>query len=747
MRVRASLVAGAAALTALTPLLTTSASASAPSADQPSTIGTVGPIFAENAAAKDPTTACKPGTDPLSGRPQTICSPAAASVMVLPNGKILYWDALEGMEDVKYNVVAEYGASAQNDQSRLMDLASRSWSVPTPYDSGTNATGADDQGAYLPGVPHDNSNVRNDGDLFCSDQVFLADGTVLDAGGTFYYQEPAGVQDPTAPGRSFGVTELQGLKNTRLYDTKNNTFRQSGRMNFGRWYPSLVTLPDGKVFVASGVTKLLKPVYPDRPADSGTNVEQTETYNPAAGVWTVNGTGGQQANDKAARSLPLFPRLHLLPDGKVYYDVGGQTFNPFGQSYDEALWNQAAAYDPKTQSWQTLTGPTMGVPVSSELPGSPAVPTGFRGSAFSQMLPLVPDTTGNYPRASFLSAGGVLGVSPGSYVGSSSSTINTVDTTKGDSFTSEATGSLHSPRWYGNGVSLPTGQVVVTSGADRDEVINPGSGVANRTIEIFDPATKTWTVGPSQEHQRTYHNTGVLLPDGSVLIGGHAPIATGYAAPTDVAHDTLGLSSYRRDPSFQIYQPAYFAKGERPVITSAPATLQPGSSVPVATTQSDKVTKVVLVRNTAITHLVDGDQRTVQLPFTRQADGTLKVDVTGNTAVLPAGPYMLFTVTGTGADQVPSVASQLSVGPAPQGTSAAPGATKSVLKKAVAKKAARPAVKAGTTRRGARVVAQPTRTLAFTGLGGGSVLAAAVLLGAAGAVTVLRRRTGRRSEL
>ena len=40
---------------------------------------------------------------------RSICKPAAASVVVLPNGKILYWDALEGMEDPELNAVAEFG--------------------------------------------------------------------------------------------------------------------------------------------------------------------------------------------------------------------------------------------------------------------------------------------------------------------------------------------------------------------------------------------------------------------------------------------------------------------------------------------------------------------------------------------------------------------------------------------------------------------------------------------------------------
>src|SRR3954452_22708399 len=50
------------------------------------------------------------------------CKPAAVSTVVLPNGKVLYWDGLEGMEDVDLAVAAEIGDKTFQDQTRLMDL-------------------------------------------------------------------------------------------------------------------------------------------------------------------------------------------------------------------------------------------------------------------------------------------------------------------------------------------------------------------------------------------------------------------------------------------------------------------------------------------------------------------------------------------------------------------------------------------------------------------------------------------------
>lgn len=576
--------------------------------------------------------------------PSPQCKPAAMAVAALSNGKLLYWDGLEGMNHVQYNVVAEFGGVAQNDQSRVMTLlngasAATNWTNPTPEDANVSKSETE---LLLPSQLADDSNTQNDADLFCSALVQLPDGRVMEAGGTGYYLEPGAEVN----GKGYGVSELQGLKATRIFDPATNAWTNAtgGDMNYGRWYPTLVTLPSGKVFVASGVTKLVKPVYNDGrpPEDNLRNVVETETWTNGKG-WTVNPA-------TANKSLPLFPRLHLLPDGKVYYDAAGQTFNPFGQAYDEASWVNASVYDPSAQTWTDLGMPTIG-----------GLPLGFRGSAFDVMLPLQPDANGAYTKARILSAGGVIGPTPGSYVANAFTTLNTVDTSGGkDVLTSENVGQLNQARWYGSGVVLPTGQVFLVNGADRDEVDVPGSGTPIKQGELFDPTTKTWTPVASESHGRTYHNTAVLLPDGRVLVGGHAPIATGYAFQTDVFAQTLGLSRPEGDPSFEIYSPPYMFWPGRPSILENDQTVNWGQQLTVTLDDSSDVTRLVLVRNPSYTHLVDGDQRAVDLPV-QAVDGTeVRANVPG-ASVLPPGPYWLFAIRHTDKGDVPSVAKQVFV--------------------------------------------------------------------------------------
>ncbi len=621
------------------------------------------------------------------------CKPAGASLANLPDGRILYFNNLEGTENVEFSILIEGGGTIINDQTRVLTenvpgkLAT--WTLPGPIDGGAGQPAT----CLLPGCLLNTgaSGARDDaGALFCADLKNLYDGRVIAVGGTDYYAEPGVSLTVDQSPFTLGVIELEGLKSSRIYDESQNGWAQTGDMNYGRWYPALTTLPDGDLMVVGGVTKLAKPVYPNDPLTSGQNVAQTETFHLGTGTWTDNGATAQ-------RSLPLFPRMHLLPNGQVFYDAGGQAFSPFGQSIDQPLWNIVGAYDPATATWtdlgyaglplqlnsvgagqivsairpdnplaaltlttvvnslvgQTLTDPAGQIGQALSLVGlgggsltsqiDTAIGSGMRGSTFSLMMPLTPNAAGGYEKASFLVSGGVLtavaATNPGTYLAVTLSRLDTVDLSTGTmEYSSQLTGPLNQPRWYGTPALLPTGQVMVFSGSDRDEVVTPGVGVPVMTTEMYDPDTQTWTEMAKQNDPRTYHNTALLQQDGTVLVGGHAPINTLYLYSINIP----GFSpNFSRDPSFEVYYPPYMFRA-RPTITSAPTSVAPGQTFTISTPQASTIASVALVRRTALTHDVDGDQRTVMLPIVARGSGTVTVSLTSNQAVVPPGNYMLF---------------------------------------------------------------------------------------------------------
>lgn len=657
--------------------------------------------------------------DPVTKRNR--CKPAAGTISLLPTGDFLYFNALEGTEDFEIGILTDFGQKAINDQTRVMRVNRNTntaalWARPTEVGGGANPNGYPIT-ELVPGLGLTNAPTNGaDGALFCSDVAMLADGRILAVGGTAYFSEPY-----IAP-LGFGLVELEGIKNSRAFNPNTNTWQQMADMNFGRWYPSLVTLEDSRIFVASGVTKLLKPVYPQAPEQSGRNVVETETFTPPTspqdkGKWTVNSQAAQ-------RALPLYPRLHLLPNGHVLYNAGGQAFNPFGQSYDQPLWNIAATYNPGTDAWSDLayaglpfrfseagldslsqvvniTAPeaalaaamkTLSADTLMKTPGAlmtafqklnvtdPAAAaqkvlgSGMRGSTSSTMLPLTPDSDGKYRTARFLTAGGVLAAvaagSPGSYVAVASSRIDTVKTELADtpknakvvSYDSEIVGSLSEARWYGTNVLLPDDSVMIFSGGDRDGVAAPGVEFPRKRAERFDLNTKRWTPMATANNARTYHNTAILMQDGRVLVGGHAPISTLYLRNINLAAFGFGPND-GRDPSFEIYTPPYVGRADRPVIAgfTQPAQMDPATGKPLvrsivlgdnvslnmAGSVADQVDSVAIVRHTVMTHLIDGDQRSVVIPKSaiRVTGNTLSFDLPNQKAVLPQGAYMAFVRT------------------------------------------------------------------------------------------------------
>jgi hypothetical protein len=160
-----------------------------------------------------------------------------------------------------------------------------------------------------------------------------------------------------------------------------------------------------------------------------------------------------------------------------------------------------------------------------------------------------------------------------------------------------------------------------------------GDSAVHRNIELYDPATGQWRLGPAQDELRTYHSTALLLPDARVMSAGD----DGYGGS---ANDTA-----------EIYEPPYLFRGARPQIVSAPGAVTYGETFTVDT--STDATKAVLVAPAAVTHANDMSQRVVPVTSAPGPAGTLKITAPVAPALAPPTYYMLFVLNANG---VPSVA-------------------------------------------------------------------------------------------
>lgn len=209
----------------------------------------------------------------------------------------------------------------------------------------------------------------------------------------------------------------------------------------------------------------------------------------------------------------------------------------------------------------------------------------------------------------------------------------------------DAAESLRVPRFYPNTVQLPD-LTMVTIGGGSGRTLERGNhttdDVRTRRVELFDPATGAWRLGPAQREFRTYHSTAILLPDGRIWSAGDDN--NPYPDPPESV-DTA-----------EIYSPPYLFNGKRPVIRSATRAVGWNKKIEIRTRRRKRppVRKAVLVAPGAPTHAVDMGQRVVPLKV-KERFGRRGLDVMSppDANVAPPGRYMLFGLTGKG---VPSVA-------------------------------------------------------------------------------------------
>jgi WD40 repeat protein len=97
---------------------------------------------------------------------------------------------------------------------------------------------------------------------------------------------------------------------------------------------------------------------------------------------------------------------------------------------------------------------------------------------------------------------------------------------------SPATGTMTAARCFHKATLLPNGAVLITGGSN------------DRTAELYDPATRTFTTAGNMNGYRSYHSA-TLLPNGKVLIaGGKGPDS--YTNTAEIYDTGLGYNAGRQ---------------------------------------------------------------------------------------------------------------------------------------------------------------------------------------------------------
>ncbi len=435
------------------------------------------------------------------------------------------------------------------------------------YDTGVNGTMGGRPRLWDPasGPPTTARMINVDTMLFCSGHAFMPDGRLMVSGGH--------------------KADAQGIDVTNIFDPTSESFVAGlPKMAFGRWYPTVTELGDGRMLTMAGQDEAGNVV-------TTPEIWENDRWVPLPGADTLR--------------IPYYPRNFVDPkNGRIF--MAGERIR--------SRWFDVDGSTPSGRG-QWISGPSH---------------TAFQ---FNRDY----GTAVMYETGKILYAGGGgdLGWhTPDPKSPTPTATAETIDLNATSPVWTSA-GSMAVPRRHLNSTVLPDGTVLITGGTSGGGFVDINPADAARTAELWDPKKPTeWATLAANSKMRVYHSVSLLLPDGTVLHG-----ASGNAMS--------GANIVPDEKNHEIFSPPYLFKGARPTITSAPASVGPGETFSVATPNAAQITEVRWIRLGSVTHAFDAGQRANTLTFTQTSTGvTVTAPATVNKA--PPGHYMLFVLNRNG---------------------------------------------------------------------------------------------------
>ena len=403
--------------------------------------------------------------------------------------------------------------------------------------------------------------------LFCAGHAFLPDGGLLVAGGH--------------------LTDGDGIDQAFSYDYRTNTWAALPVMNGRRWYPTVTTLSDGTALVSSGSY-----------IENGVFI-----INDIPQIWD----GNQWRATVDFIGLPLYPHMHVAPDGRVF--MAGSNARTYLLDTDGS------------GTWTPLPEPG-----------------GVRRNGERQYGPSV-----------MYDVGKVIYIGGGNDAGTDLPTAAAEVIDLGANPPAwRATASMHFRRRQHNATILADGSVLVTGGTRGVGFNDLSPGMPVHVAELWDPGTEQWRELAAEEVDRCYHGTAVLLPDATVLSAGSGEFAIGGSEPNPPGDS-------HRDA--QIFHPPYLFQGPRPEIVSAPEEVSYGETFLLEISGPD-VGKVTWIRLPSVTHAFDENQRINILEFSVDDRGLIAT-APERPEICPPGHHMLFVLSTAG---VPSHARIVRIG-------------------------------------------------------------------------------------
>lgn len=386
-----------------------------------------------------------------------------------------------------------------------------------------------------------------------------------------------------APKLTMEKYEYQGIDDSFEFNPVTEEYERVGDMKFARWYPTLTTLPSGKVMAISGLD------------NAGTILDgEIETYDPATRSWTER--------PEMKRFFPTYPAIFSTLRPLQMFFAGPSTgWGPATKAREPGFWNLE----------NNTFRPVPGIRDPDLLETGSAA---WLGPVNKQRMVVV--------------GGGGVGDSP-----RTTDRIDIVDLNeKNPRFT--PFGKLEDPTRYPNLVPLPNGELLITHGAKRYRGVDKSDTLKayilsenGKLRRIADPL-----VG------RNYHSSASMLSNGQIITAGSDPL---FSDPKNTKPGTFEkrLEIFTPPEFFRAQRDGLV----KPAVADGPQKLRLGTTGTFTLKPKAGGTKVASVRMfvpASTTHITDTNIRAVDIPFTQDGD-TFSVRLPDSTALMPKGNYML----------------------------------------------------------------------------------------------------------